>query len=198
MSIMTPFDWPAQILLHLGAKMTDDEFFRFCDLNGNFRFERTSSGDLVIMTPTGGGSGHRNAKLTSRIDAWAEREGSGLVFDSSTQFKLPNGAIRSPDTSWILNSRWETLPEEDRERVAEIVPDFAADLRSPSDSLRGLQEKMLEYMEVGVRLGLLIDPHQKVAYLYRPGQDVERIDDPNTIDLSPELPGCKLKMRGIW
>lgn len=198
MSTYFPVDWPMQIVFPSDRKVSDEEFGQYCDLNKNLRFERTSTGDLVVMPPTGGQGGNRNIKLSARIENWAEENGTGLAFDSSTQFKFPNGAIRSPDTAWIFRERWERLSSADQEGVSPIVPDFVAELRSPSDSIRELEAKMNEYMMNGVRLGILIDPLAKSVALYRQGRPVEKLNNPLTIDLTPELPGLVLKMTGIW
>ena len=142
------------------------------------RFEYTSTGDLIIMPPTGGDTGHANANLTTDFTNWARQDGSGLVFDSSTLFVMPHGAKRSPDVAWIRRNRWEALSPEERRGFAPICPDFVLELRSPSDNLRVLQDKLQEYIDNGAQLGWLIDPVDRVVYVYRPEETVERLEAP--------------------
>jgi Uma2 family endonuclease len=162
------------------------------------RLEYTSTGDLIIMTGTGGWTGHTNARLTRLFDTWAEAEGSGFVFDSSTVFILPNGAKRSPDVCWIRRERWETLSPDEQNGFPPLGPDFVLELRSPSDRLLTLQDKMQEYLDNGARLGWLIDPFERVVYIYRPGKAVERLDDPREVSGEPVLAGFVLQLGNIW
>jgi Uma2 family endonuclease len=187
---------PATITLHW--PLSDDQFARLCALNPEMRFEYTSTGDLIIMPPTGGDTGHTNANLTTDFTIWARQEGSGLVFDSSTLFILPNGARRSPDVSWMRRERWEVLAPEDRRGFPPICPDFVLELRSSSDALRTLQEKMQEYLDNGVRLGWLIDPSERVVYVYRPGETVERLEAPREVSGESVLPGFVLSTSAVW
>ena len=138
--------------------LTDDAFYTLCRANPEVKFERTSVGELVVMPPTGGETGNRNIKLSARLENWAEQDGTGLAFDSSTMFQLPNSAYRSPDAAWILLKRWEVLASEERQAFPPICPDFVVELRSPSDTLKAAQNKMQEYMDNGARLGWLINP----------------------------------------
>ncbi len=132
--------------------MTNDQFFEFCQLNRDLRIERTTEGDLVIMAPAGGETGNRNARLTAFFTMWALNDGTGEPFDSSTGFNLPNGATRSPDTAWVKRSRLATLTPEQKKKFLPVCPDFVIELRSASDSLKAIQEKMQEYLANGVRL----------------------------------------------
>ena len=179
-------------------ELSEDEFFEFCQLNGDLRIERNAQGELLIMPPAGMGTGRRNADITAQLVNWAKRDGRGVAFDSSTGFTLSNSAMRAPDASWIVRSRLEQLTKEQQEVFAPICPDFVLELRSPSDTLRSLQLKMQEYLETGARLGWLIDPIAGRAYIYRPGAPVERLDRPDTISGDPELPGFVLDLREIW
>ena len=138
--------------------LTDEAFYQLCRANPDVKFERSAQGELVIMSPTGGESGRRNADITTDLNLWNRQAKLGYTFDSSTCFELPNGAERSPDASWIERSRWEALSAADREKFPPIVPDFVIELRSATDRLATLQAKMEEYRENGVRLGWLIDP----------------------------------------
>ena len=194
---------PSPIVLHLGpvrGKLDDHDFFEFCRLNPEWRIERTSAGDLVIMAPTGGLTGSLNFTLTGLFSRWVEEDGTGIGFDSSTGFTLPNGAKRSPDLAWIKRERWEALTEEEREEFPPLCPDFVVELRSRSDTLTSLQAKMEEYLANGARLGWLIDPldPRHPVYIYRPGVDVEILEAPETLSGDPELPGFVLEMQSIW
>ena len=189
------------IVLHLGPvlrKMNTHEFFELCRLNPDWRFERTREGDLVIMPPTGGKTGQRNFTLTTLFGAWAQADGTGVGFDSSTGFTLPNGAQRSPDLAWVRRERWETLTEEEQTEFPPLCPDFVVELRSPSDTLSTLQRKMQEYIDNGAQLGWLIDPQEKRVYLYRPQTPVECLDHPETVSGEPLLLGFILPLAKIW
>ncbi len=178
--------------------LSDDQFAKLCMLNPELRFEYTSTGDLIIMPPTGGDTGHTNANLTTDFTIWARREGSGLVFDSSTLFVLPNGAKRSPDVSWLRRERWDALSAEEHRSFSPICPDFVLELRSPSDRLGELQDKMQEYLDNGARLGWLLDPIERVVHIYRPGAPTERLADPTEVSGEPVLPGFVLRLAAIW
>ena len=189
------------VVLHFGSfvqDMTDEQFYLFCQANPDLRLERTAEGDLIIMAPTGGKSGQRNAVLTARFVIWAEQDGSGVVFDSSTEFRLPNGAMRSPDVSWVRRDRLAKLSGEEQERFPPLCPDFVLELRSPSDSMASLKRKMEEYIQQGSELGLLLDPFERKVYLYRPNATPEVLDDPATITAEPALPGFSLSLKEIW
>ncbi len=179
-------------------EMSDDQFFEFCRLNRDLRFERTCDGKLTIMPPTGGVTGNRNFSLTGQFWSWVEQDGTGIGFDSSTGFNLPNGADRSPDVSWLRLSRWNALSSEQQEKFIPLCPDFVIELRSSSDKLQPLKDKMQEYIDNGVLLGWLIDRKNRRVYIYRPSLEVERLDNPSTIRADPVLPGFTLKMEKIW
>lgn len=178
--------------------MDEQQFFEFCQLNGDWRIERTSEGDLEIMPPTGGETGNRNLKLVLQLGAWAERDGSGVGFGSSTGFILPNGAVRSPDAAWVRRERLAPLTADQKQKFLPLCPDFAIELRSPSDSLTVLQKKLLEYVENGARLGWLIDPESKQVHVYRPDRDSQRLDETSELSGEPELPDFVLDLRAIW
>ena len=150
------------------------------------------------MPPTGSETGRRNSTLTQRLANWAETDGTGIVFDSSTLFTLPNGAKRSPDVSWVKKERWGVLTREQREGFAPLCPDFVVELRSRTDRLLDLQDKLQEYINNGARLGWLIDPLDKRVYVYRPGQLVETLDDPATLSGGLVLPGFVLQVQELW
>lgn len=179
-------------------QMSDEEFFDFCQRNRDWRIERTKEGDIIILPPTGGKIGRINFDLTGRFGIWAEQDGSGKGFDSSTGFKLPNGATRSPDLAWVRNERWNALSEQEQTEFAPLCPDFVVELRSATDSLSRLQDKMEEYMENGAELGWLIDPSERRVYIYRKLSDVEILDDPQTVSGEPPLRGFALDVRSLW
>ncbi len=186
--------------LHFGEflRMNDAEFFEFCMRHKDLRIERTKEGDLIIMPPTGGKTGRRNSYLTMKITAWAEEDGTGVTFDSSTCFTLPNGAVRSPDVSWVRRERWNALTSDEQEIFPPLCPDFVIELRSRTDSLSTLQEKMEEYRANGAQLGWLIDPKERCVYVYRPQEQVEQLDDPQTLAGDPLLPGFVLEVARLW
>lgn len=179
-------------------ELTDDDFFALCQENRDLQIERTKEGELIIMPPTGGEAGIRNAKLISRFGEWAERDGSGQSFDSSTGFLLPDRAVRSPDLSWLLNHRWNALSEKDKEQFPPLCPDFVVELRSKTDSLKKLQDKMEEYIANGAQLGWLIDPIERKVHIYGPGVAAEVLDNPETVSGEPLLKGFALDVRTLW
>lgn len=150
------------------------------------------------MTPAGGGSGHRNIKISAQLQLWAEQDGSGIAFDSSTGFVLPNGATRSPDASWLELARWNALTEDQQERFLPLCPVFVVELMSPTDSLPEAHEKMREYQANGAQLGWLLVPRLKRVEVYRPHQPVEILADPDALSGEDTLLGFTLNLRRIW
>jgi len=191
----------ANVLVQIPAtlRVTDEEFLDFVRSNPDLRLERTATGELIVMSPTGSESGNRNAKLIIKFGIWNDRTHLGLVFDSSTGFRLPNGATRAPDVSWVRQDRWDTLTPEERKGFAPLCPDFTLELASPSDDIKKLQAKMEEYLENGCRLGWLLDPQTKQVWVYRPGQSAPKIlQDPPTLPGEDVLPGFVLDLSAIW
>jgi Uma2 family endonuclease len=183
--------------LKLQMELTDEQFFQLCQHNRDLKFERTAQGEILIMPPTGGETGNRNVELAFQLQAWSRQNNLGIAFDSSTGFKLPNGANRSPDASWVRIERWEALSREQRQKFVPLCPDFVIGLRSPSDSLQEIQEKMQEYMKNGARLGWLIDPETRRVEIYRPNRDVEVLENPATISGEDVLAGFSLDFTSI-
>jgi Uma2 family endonuclease len=179
-------------------KMTDDQFFKLCQANRDLKFERTANGELIIMPPTGGETGNKNARITQQLMNWTDADGTGIAFDSSTCFKLPNGADRSPDASWIKLERWDALTDEEKQKFPPICPDFVIELLSPSDSLKTTQEKMQEYIDNGVGLGILINRKSRQVEIYRQGKEVEVLDSPATVSGEDVLKGFVLNLGMIW
>lgn len=179
-------------------RMNDDEYFHFCQLNRDLRVERTSEGDIIVIAPTGGKGGIQNAKLIARVTNWAEQDGTGQVFDSSTEFILPNRAGRAPDVSWVRNERWGSLTEKEQAQFPPLCPDFVVELRSKTDRLKTLKAKMEEYFANGAQLGWLIDPIERKVHIYRPDAEPEVLDDPENVSGEPLLKGFVLDVRSIW
>lgn len=178
--------------------LTDEQFYQICQNNPELRFERAATGELIIMPPTGSGTGKRNFSLLGQLWSWAEKDGAGVGFDSSTGFKLPNGADRSPDAAWMQIDRWNALTTEQQEGFAPIAPDFVIELRSRTDDLATLQAKMREYLENGVRLGWLIDPQTRKVEIYRSQQPAEILESPATLSGEGVLPGFVLELKQIF
>ncbi|MEH2117444.1 Uma2 family endonuclease [Nostoc sp.] len=179
-------------------ELTDEQFFQICQANRDLKFERTATGELIIMPPTGGETGNRNGRLNQQLFNWTDIDGTGIAFDSSTCFKLPNGADRSPDAAWIKLERWDALTAEQKEKFPPICPDFVIELLSPSDSLKVAQDKMREYLDNGVRLGFLINRKSRQVEIYRQGQKVEVLDSPATLAGEDVLKGFVLNLGMIW
>ncbi len=195
-------------------EMSADSFFDFCQLNSHLRIERTATGKLVIMSLVGSETGNRNFKLIQQLANWTDRDGSGIGFDSSAGFILPNSATRSLDASWIRLTRWNSLSAEQKTKFAPICPDFVveltsdpaeassakerASLRSPSDSLEVLQDKMQEYIDNGASLGWLIARTTHQVYIYTPDSEIKCLDNPQTISGEPILLDFTLDLAKIW
>ena len=183
----------------LGLKVSPSQFERLAATNRDLRLERTCTGELIVNPPTGWETGERNFSLIGQFAHWyEERGGSGKAFDSSTGFTLPNGAIRSPDLSWVSQARWDALGEEQKQTFPIACPDFVVELRSDSDTLKSLRDKMQEYMDNGARLGWLLDPKNKSVEVYRMQQGPERLAAPNEISGEDVLPGFILNLCQIW
>ena len=179
-------------------EMNADSFFDFCQLNSHLRIERNSLGKLIIMSPAGSETGNRNFKLIQQLANWTDKDSTGIGFDSSAGFILPGGATRSPDASWIKLTRWNSISDAQKAKFAPIAPDFVVELRSPSDSLQMLKDKMQEYMDNGVSLGWLIDRPNRQVYIYTPGKNVQCLDNPLTVSGGSLLPGFSLDLTKIW
>ena len=196
-SVTYELTWPVKINVQR-THLTDEQFELLCQENPELRLELTAQGELIIMPPTGSESGWRSGETFLSLGTWAKQDGTGLSFDSSTGFTLPNGAIRSPDASWIRRERWTALTKAQRVKFAPICPDFVVEVRSQADKLPDLLEKMQEYIDNGARLGWLIDPLEQRVYIYRPGRLVEMQDNPSSVSGDPELPGFVLQVHELW
>ena len=178
--------------------ITDEQFYQLCRVNPDLKFERNAQGEIIIMPPTGGETGNRNAEIGADFVIWNRQAELGVCFDSSTCFKLPNGANRSPDVAWILRERWDSLTPKQQEKFPPICPDFVLELMSPSDNLKDTRAKMREYLDSGARLGWLINCQNKQVEIYRQNQEVEVLQSPIALSGEDVLPGFVLNLQQIW
>ena len=179
-------------------ELTQEQFYQLCINNRDLHIERNANGDLVIMPPTGGQTGNRNGRLTQQLFNWSDSNATGIAFDSSTGFILPNGANRSPDASWIPLTKWDVLTEREKQRFLPLCPDFAVELLSPNDNLAKTQEKMQEYLDNGMVLGWLINPVQQQVEIYRQSKQVEILNAPDNLSGENVLSGFVLDLQSIW
>lgn len=191
--------WNPAVVVKLAPVVTldDDQLFDFCQLNRDLRIERDAEGALILMAPVGGASSARNMEVCRQLANWAQQDGSGIAFDSSVGYILPNGAMRSPDASWVRKDRWDALRADEREKFLPLCPDFVVELRSPSDRLASLQRRLRELIRNGAQLGWLIDPRRRSVHVYRPGQPVRTLLAPGEITADPPLNGFVLDLRPI-
>jgi Uma2 family endonuclease len=182
---------------HPAIAVTDEQFLLLATQNPDLRLERISTGELVIMPPTGGDTGERNSDINGQLWYWNQQTKLGKVYDSSTGFRLPNGATRSPDAAWITLARWQALLPEQRKKFLPLCPDFAIELRSESDNLDTIQKKMQEYLANGLLLGWLIDSKTKIVEIYRPDRPVEILNSPHKLPGEDVLPGFILNLQSI-
>jgi Uma2 family endonuclease len=179
-------------------KVSHEQFKELAAVNRDLRLERTATGELIVMPPTGSDTGNRNLDIEGQLWLWNRQIKLGKAFNSSSGFHLPNGANRSPDASWVKLETWEALTPKEREGFAPICPDFVVELRSPSDSMETLRAKMREYMENGASLGWLIDRKSRKVEIYRQGRDVEVLENPTTLSGEDVLPGFVLDLTEVW
>ncbi|MGH9448712.1 MAG: Uma2 family endonuclease [Terriglobia bacterium] len=184
--------FPAGIL-----NWSEEEFFQFCQTNRDLRIERLPKGEIIVVSPAGGYASYQNMEVAGELRAWARKDGTGVAFDSSAGFRLPNGAMRSPDAAWVQLVRLEKLSRQEKEQFIPLCPDFVVEAASPSDDVSSLREKMAEYVRCGLRLGWLILPASTQVELYSP-EAVEMLSSPATIGADPVLPCFKLELASIW
>jgi Uma2 family endonuclease len=189
---------PMELKFHPVISINDDQLFELCQLNRDFHIERKANGEIIIMPPTGSETDERNFDLIGQLWVWTKQDGTGVGFGSSGGFTLPSGAVRSPDAAWIKKTDWEAIPLEKRQKFAPICPEFVIELRSASDSLKVLKNKMEEYIENGTLLGWLIDRVQRKVYIYRPNAAAEELENPTTLSGEGILPGFVLDLNPIW
>ena len=179
-------------------KVSHDQFKELVTVNRDLKLERTATGELIVMPPTGSDTGNRNLDIEGQLWLWNRQTKLGKAFNSSTGFHLANGADRSPDASWVKLERWQALTPQQQEGFAPICPDFVVELRSASDSMDTLRAKMEEYKENGATLGWLIDRKNRKVEIYRQNQDVEILDNPTTLSGENLLPGFVLDLTEVW
>ncbi len=191
---------PASLALRLppAIELTREQFFRFCQLNRDVRIERDAEGSMTVMAPTGGETGARCGRLLAAVLRWADDDGSGVAFDSSTGFELPDGAVRSPDVAWVRRVRLARIAPEDRRGFLPLCPDFVVELLSPSDSRPAIERKMEEYRENGAQLGWLLDPDHRSITIYRAGGGAEQRHRPDSVTGEEVLPGFVLSLSAVW
>lgn len=189
---------PLVLQMSPAIEMTEEQFFAFCQQNRDYRINRSATGEIIVMPPTGSGIGNRNFKLSQQLANWTDKDGTGIGFDSSSGFTLANGAIKSADAAWMKLEKWQAIPPEKQEKFAPVCPDFVAELRSPSDNLQPLKDKLQEYIDNGASLGWLIDRKNRQVYIYRPNLEVECLDNPASISGDSVLPGFVLDLSTIW
>ncbi len=186
------------VRLRTERPMTDDELMHFCAVNEVIRVERESTGELVLMSPAGGGTSHKNTWILYQMTRWAEEDGRGLTFDSNGGFMLPDGSMRSPDGAWVSWERWNTLAEADQRQFVPFCPEFVIELRSPSDRVSDLQAKMHMWLANGASVAWLIDPERKVVEIYRPGASPEVVDGASAVYGDGPVSGFVLELARIW
>ena len=189
---------PVVLQLKPAINLTDDQLFELCQLNGNWRIEYTAQGELIVMPPTGGETSNRNAEITFQVQSWTREDQTGVAFDSSIGLKLPNGATRSPDAAWVRRSRLAGLTGEQKQKFLPLCPDFVIELRSPTDNLQAVLDKMQEYLDNGAQLGWLLDPLTRRVHVYLPQRSPEILEAPSTVSADPLLPGFVLDLQKIW
>ena len=178
--------------------LTRPQFYQLCAANPEMKLERSATGELIVMSPTGGETGNFNSELTMEVAIWNKQTQQGKTFDSSTGFSLPQGGDRSPDVAWIPLDKWNALSPEERRGFLPLCPDFVIELLSPSDNWTEAQKKMEEYRDNGCRLSWLLDPRRKRVAVYRPGQAVEILDAPARLSGEDVLPGFILDVQFLW
>ena len=187
------------LVIHLPKNRVwdDDTLLALSAENPELRFEQTARGDLIVMAPAGTETGDRDSEINMQLRLWSKQNGLGKVFSSSTGFRLPNGALRSPDASWVSFEKLSSLTSEEYQKFAPLCPEFVIELMSPSDSLKDAKEKMLEYVANGAELGWLIDPGEKCVYVYTAG-GVETLENPESVAGVGRLEGFVLDLKNMW
>jgi Uma2 family endonuclease len=187
------------LFVHLPmAPMDDEQLLEFCRVNPELHIERNAEGEVIVMSPTGAESSHRNLMIGAMLYLWAIQDGSGVAFDSSGGFLLPNGAMRAPDAAWVRRSRLAKLTRAEKRGFLPLCPDFVVELRSESDRLDALQTQMDEYIANGAQLGWLIDPIERSIYIYRPDRPVQHVVRPDELSGENVLPGFILTLENLW
>lgn len=185
------------VQLDLLRPVSDEDLLLLSERNQGYQFERTADGRLVV-SPTGAEAGRQGAEVVGQLRDWNRRTKLGVVFDSSTGFRLPDGSLLSPDASWVRRDRWDTLERQERRGFPRLCPDVVFEICSPSQTAEELREKLQIYLRNGARVAVLIDPEARVAEVHRPGQEPERYEHPGQVRLDPELPGFALELGPLF
>ena len=180
------------------SPLSDDELLRFCAANDATQIEREPNGEILVMSPANSKTSSMNMRIGRFLDEWTEFDRRGIAFDSSGGFTLPDGSMRSPDASWILRRRWDALTEAQQSSFSPICPDFVIELRSPSDKLTDVKAKMEMWVSNGAEVAWLIDPNQRTIEIYRPGDSVEQLYDPSSVQGNGPVAGFELVMARVW
>jgi len=183
---------------HVREKWSDEDYWAFCMANRDLRIERTAEGEIVIIPPAGGESDHRNTKVISQLDRWAETDGTGQAFGSSVQFFLPDGSGRSPDAAWVSNESLKQLSKQERKKFLRLTPEFVVEVLSPSDNLKEAKAKMESWIANGVQLAWLIDGDAETVYVYRKGQPVRTRRHIRELAGDGPVAGFSLNLVPIW
>ncbi len=178
--------------------MTDQQFADFCAEHPDLFFEMTSEGELIVMPPNFSVTSLQKHEILGQLGRWASQDGRGFVIESSGGYVLPSGARRSPDASWTPKHLVRALPPESREGYWHLCPAFVIELRSKSDRLPVLREKMREYLANGAQLGWLIDPLTRTVEVYRPGCEPVVLGTLEAIPGDGPVAGFTLDLRPVW
>ena len=189
---------PLPIILRPPSPFSDDDLLVFSSKNGNLRIEKNAEGDLIVMTPLGGDGGRWEATVIRELGYWAEEDGSGVTFSSNVGFNLADGATLSPDASWVSLRRWTALTSQERQKYPPLCPEFVVEIRSASDSKRMLQEKMETWIANGAQLAWMIDPYEATLTIYRPGDEPEVLDRPDSVEAEAPVAGFRLTTSNLW
>jgi len=185
-------------LINVTHPVTHEQFEQLCRKYRKLRLELTSTGELIVMPPTGAETARLNFNLLCQLGVWSRQNGTGICFSEAAGFILPNGAIRAPDAAWVKREKWDRLTDQQKKRFAPWCPDFVMELSSPSRRLSELHNKMVEFMQNGASLGWLIDPFKRQVYVYRPNAEVIILDNPESVSADPLLPGFELNLTELW
>ena len=186
------------LVLRTPNRLSDDQLLEFCAANDLFRIERNPAGELIVMTPAGGKTSNSESYLSRELDIWTEQDARGIAFNANGGFSLPDGSVRAADAAWLSLQKWNSLSSEQQSKFIPFCPEFVIELRSPSDSLTELEQKMSDWMANGAQLAWLIDPLRKLAVIYRPGQEPATLTRPEFLHGEGPVEGFVLKMQRLW
>jgi Uma2 family endonuclease len=186
------------LILRPFRPLNDDQLLEFCAANNSLRIERTPAGELIVMTPAGGTTSNLEGFLFRELDLFVEREGRGIAFNSNGGFSLPDGSVRAPDAAWVSSEKWNRLSREERAKFLPFCPEFVIELRSPSDALADLEQKMSDWLSNGAQLAWLVDPQRKLAVIYRPDREPETLLQPELLHGEGPIAGFQLRMQRFW